>query len=237
MKNKAKLLLLLIAVMIFTSRCGNQSVKTGKTTADILNDLKSQMKTVVLRDSPLHLVDSNYSIQVGFIQDDLVVPIDNNKITLSKKPFVIKVENAKTTKICVNFSLKNDNYESAQAGEPLFWVTVHGFGFADNDFNPYKNLTIDGTDDSGMNYWMYIDEDNHRFDRYELNEEFTGYRIIENLSIAHGDEYPVREFPYPVLYAVFFDYYQTNMTEFDHSGLTNYSVEIYRLPLQIHFAN
>lgn len=151
----------------------------------LLGDLPYTMRTL-FREPEAQFESKIIDIQI--MQDGKIIPIENDFVTLKRKPFKFVFTHKGDLFTLIHLWNKPDAYDLTQ--NPTFFANYklkEGHGGAGYYFNEKRGMNFTYT---GFNAWFYYSDDENRFDLNEVdNDVYSSYRTIENFNQFGRDRF------------------------------------------------
>jgi hypothetical protein len=155
------------------------------------------------------------TIQVEVKQNGKIVTMDNGVINLKSGEFAFEVESFSVESFLVGATFDKDLYRSAIGEADLEVPWFENTAFADEMYNPNKELIVS---DEAPSYWFYTNANDHRFDKNPKGntEHWIGNRTIKILNnLSNYETIPLTKYKGSVFVYFYTPIYDEdyNMTE------------------------
>lgn len=169
---------------------------------------------------------SDNLIAVSIKQNGVIIPMENDTVTISRAPFEIIFTHRDPISFLVNASLTPQTYYLVDTDVEL--KNLPGFtqtGMAEGLRNDAFHITLSK---DAPNAWMYSDKDVNRFDKVSVRRKsIECTRTIQNIRYGQELEKKIEDTDMDSIYLAFVEY------EFDSD--TYDSIQLSRLKLRIDF--
>lgn len=148
--------------------------------------------------------DGDYALLIS--QNGRYAPVSNYTVDLEPKPFTIWIVAPKGTGALVNVSYRPAARNAFIRGQELPGALGEpATGMAEKPFNQERLIQLH---DEMSNYWVYSDENQHRFDEIEWRDDvYIGQRTIHHFRDPERDEtHSVTDFAGNAVYVVEFQH-------------------------------
>ncbi len=138
---------------------------------------------------------------LGIIQDGRKIPIENNQVTLEKKPFTIVFHFSQLGSMLVQASSSPNLIDQARRGSHIDQLLGEDNRIPEDNMNPDGILYV--SEKGQYHNWLYLGPQVHRFDRNGVEKVRDGgyvcRRTVQRLFIQ-GRELPIEKCPNDNLY-------------------------------------
>lgn len=148
------------------------------------------------------------NIQIQIKQNGVVVPNQNGVVHLKSNEFTFEVTSNNIESFLIGATFDKDLYRSAIGEADLEAPWFESTAFADEIFNPNKELIIS---DESPSYWYYTSANDHRFDKNPKGntQKWVGNRTIKVLNnLSSYEHIPLTKFKdyvYVYIYSPVYD--------------------------------